>query len=89
MDTVSRDVRDLPEAERSALERLIGHELRDAQRVIVQVIDASDPVPDETRGDAAAGVPAWWKVYEGLSDEEVDRLDEAVRLRADLTRTFA
>ena len=33
-------------------------------------------------------VPEWWKVYEGLSDEEIDRLDQAIRQRANLTRVF-
>jgi hypothetical protein len=89
MDTITRDVRDLSQAERSALERIIGHELRETQRVIVKVIDVDSQVPSEYRPQDASGVPPWWKVYEGLSDEEVDRLDEAVRQRADLTRTFA
>lgn len=37
---------------------------------------------------AAESVPAWWNIYEGLSDEEVDHLDASVRQRADLTRVF-
>ena len=32
-------------------------------------------------------VPAWSKIYEGLGDEEIDRLDAAIRQRADLTRS--
>jgi hypothetical protein len=38
------------------------------------------PTPDE--------VPAWWNIYEGLSDDEIERLDKAVRQRANLTRVF-
>lgn len=88
MDTIRRDVRDLPQAERSALERLVGHELRETQRVIVQIIDGHAHQVSESHAEDSAGLPAWWNVYEGLSDEEVDRLDAAVRQRADLTRTF-
>ncbi|HEV3005362.1 MAG TPA: hypothetical protein VGX78_12930 [Pirellulales bacterium] len=36
----------------------------------------------------AADVPNWWRIYEGLSDEEVEKLDQAIRQRADLTRHF-
>jgi hypothetical protein len=34
------------------------------------------------------GLPEWWNVYEGLSDAEIDRLDQAIRQRAELTRHF-
>ncbi len=40
----------------------------------------------ERTEDADDHVPEWWNVYEGLSDEEIDRLDKAIRERADLTR---
>jgi len=89
MDTISRDVRDLPQAERSALERLVGHQLRDTQRVIVHVINVYPQTGQAARPEDSQAVPTWWNVYEGLSDEEIGRLDEAVRQRADLTRTFA
>jgi hypothetical protein len=47
---------------------------------------ASPPPPQGI--EANEHVPEWWNVYEGLSDEEIDRLDEAIRERADLTRHF-
>jgi len=84
MDPITRDVRDLPEGERY----LIGHDLQEKQRIIVHVIKVYTHESDETRPEGSAGEPPCWKVYEGLSDEEVDRLDEAVRLRASFTRTF-
>lgn len=88
MDTVSRDVSDLPQAERAALEHIVGHRLLETQRVIVQVIDVY-PQRSDTQAENTGSVPSWWKVYEGLSDEEVDRVDAAVGQRADMTRTFA
>jgi hypothetical protein len=89
MDPVSRDVRDLSPADRSALEHLVGHRLSETQRIIVQVINVYPHAPDEVKPENSGAVPSWWHVYEGLSDEEVNRLDEAVRQRADLTRTSA
>jgi hypothetical protein len=86
METVTRNVRDIPLNDRSALERVVGHQLRETQQVIVNVInldvssDVMAAIPPE------AEVPEWWKIYEGLSDDEIDRLDKAIRLRANLTR---
>jgi hypothetical protein len=37
---------------------------------------------------ADENVPEWWNIYEELTDEEIDRLDKAIRERADLTRDF-
>jgi len=78
METLVRNVRDLDPADRDALERVLGHALAETQQVAVNVID---PQPEEA-------VPEWWKIYEGLSDEEIDELDQAIRQRADLTREF-
>ena len=88
MDTITRDVRDLPEPERSSLERLIGHQLRDTQRIILQVINVTPPNLTVGAQDSA-DVPSWWRIYDGLSETEADQLDEAVGQRANLTRTFA
>jgi len=33
-------------------------------------------------------VPAWWNIYEGLSEERIEELDRAIRQRANLTRDF-
>lgn len=79
METVVRNVRDLSQPDRSALERVVGRSLAESQQVVVNVLELPDP---------KAGVPDWWNIYEGLSDEEIDRLDAAIRERADLTRTF-
>ena len=85
METVTRNVRDIPLSDRSALERVVGHQLRETQQVIVNVVnlDLSSEVSPATSSEAE--VPQWWKIYEGLSDEEVDRLDQLIRQRATLS----
>jgi hypothetical protein len=85
METIIRNVRDLPKPDRSALERVVGHELCESQQVIVNVINLDASETPRTDPDAA-DVPVWWNIYEGLSDEEINRLDEAIRPRANLTR---
>ncbi len=89
MDAITRNVRDIDQADRDALEHVIGQSLREDQQIVITVRIASPPQSqsNETSGvPADEHVPAWWNVYEGLSDEEIDRLDQAIRERANLTR---
>ncbi|HUE17340.1 MAG TPA: hypothetical protein VMR25_24525 [Planctomycetaceae bacterium] len=103
MDKVVRDVRNIDQADRQALEHVIGQSLRDNQQVVIDVVNIEaisgakeNPTSDETAGSASEPgrtaqrtddeIPDWWNVYEGLSDEEIDRLDLAIRERANLTR---
>jgi hypothetical protein len=91
MGKVIRDVSNLDNDDRSALERVVGEPLRDGVRLIIDVVELdvqSKPSQAGSAGDSQSQIPEWWKVYEGLSDEEIDRLDEAIRKRADLTRNF-
>jgi hypothetical protein len=93
MDKIIRDVRDIDVADRQALEHVIGQRLRENQQVIINVVNVDiSAAPSEQANPNGAQpddeVPEWWKVYEGLSDEEVDRLDTAIRERANLTRIF-
>jgi hypothetical protein len=90
METIVRNIRDLDVSDRAALERVVGHELSETQRVIVNVVNAELPEenPPDTARRVNPNVPDWWRIYDGLSAEEVDRLDAAVRQRANLTRVF-
>lgn len=88
MERVVRNVRDLDATDRSALERFIGQQLLESQQVIVNVVNvgtASVSI-DGHEPQAAADVPDWWRIYEGLSDEAIDELDQLIRQRANLTR---
>lgn len=87
MTPIVRDVCDMSENERRALECILGCALRDDQQVVLGV-QASDNATNETSGSSALVVPDWWNVYEGLTEAEVDILDAAIRQRANSTRTF-
>lgn len=87
METIVRNVRELDAADRSALERVVGHELFETQQVIVKVVNGEIGATGNTeKQQAESDVPDWWKIYEGLSDEAIDELDGLIRQRADLTR---
>jgi hypothetical protein len=88
MEKTIRNVRDIHTEDRHALERLIGKSLAEDEQVIISVARLNAASPDKPFASASQQVPEWWKVYEGLSDEEVDRLDQAIRQRANLTRVF-
>jgi hypothetical protein len=86
METITRNVSDIPAGDLPALEHLVGSALRPNQQVIVQVID-KEAAPDNAPLDAdVPQLPEWFNVYEGLSDEEIDQLDAAIQQRLDLTR---
>ncbi len=88
MDSVIRNVADIEGPDRRALEHLIGKHLAEHQQVIISVVDRDFGCPQESPANTPQDVPAWWNVFEGLNDEEVDRLDQAIRQRANLTRVF-
>jgi hypothetical protein len=79
METLVRNVRDLDHADRSALERVVGHELQETQQVIVNIVTLD-------QRQQGSSTPPWGSIYDGLSDQEIDRLDSAIGQRANLTR---
>jgi hypothetical protein len=85
METVVHRIRDLNDQKRTAAEQLVGHELRENQQVKIQVSDAVD---DASTKDSYPSEAPWSNIYYGLSDEKIEQLDEAIRQRANLTRTF-
>lgn len=87
METVSRNVKDLEFSDRRALENVIGSPLGENQVVVIRVETAGAESPTTTVPPVVEQqVPDWWKIYDGLDDQEIDRLDQAIRGRADLTR---
>jgi hypothetical protein len=84
METVVHNIRDLNDQKRTAAEQLVGHELRENQQLRIQV---SDSINDASTKDLHPSEP-WSNIYDGLNDERIEELDEAIRQRANLTRTF-
>lgn len=76
METVTCYVRDLMDADRSALERLVGHRLDEQGQVLIQVT-GSMPGRVEN-GPATDGLPEWFNVYEGLTDDEIDAIEKHI-----------
>jgi hypothetical protein len=88
METITRNVKDIGSEDRRALEHMIGKRLAEDQQVVINVVNLNASLPTHENAKVSQEVPGWWKVYEGLGDEEIDRLDHAIRQRANLTRTF-
>jgi len=76
METLVRNVRDLDQSDRSALERVVGHQLRESQRLVIQVMNVG--VEEPAARPAGDELPAWCDVYEGLTGSEIDDLDAAI-----------
>jgi hypothetical protein len=85
METVVHNIRDLNDQTRSAAEQLVGHELRENQQLRIQV---SDVLAEEPSTKKLISEAPWSNIYDGLGDEKIDKLDEAIRQRANLTRAF-
>ncbi len=89
METITRNVSDLAAPERSALERVLGHPLRETQQIILNVLNLEIPKPETAERMQLTGpIPDCWKVYEGLDDERIEELTIAIKKRANLTRNF-
>jgi|CXWL01.1.fsa_nt_gi hypothetical protein len=95
MESITRNVRDIPSDELRLYETVLGAKLRENQQVIIQVISVGDqtrgagPSPEKEGDHAAPGVtlPDWCNVYEGLSDEEISGIESVVLDRSGWTRT--
>lgn len=86
METITREVGELRDNERSAAELLLGHRLRGNERLILQVLDSDVVQPAGQDSRPAQALPDWCNVYEGLTDEEVERIDLSIT-RGKLTRS--
>jgi hypothetical protein len=91
MEEIIRNVRDLPMDERRTLEQVLGRKLRKNQQVVLRVVTLTDgkvlgesqPSPDPR---PAQTIEDWARVYDGLSDEEIEEIDRIAKTRANLSR---
>ena len=88
METITHHVDKLPASGRSAAEQLVGHSLRGNERLIIQVLEMelADPCADD--GPPAQTLEDWARVYDGLSDAEIEEIDVVIKTRANLTRNL-
>jgi hypothetical protein len=88
METVIRDVRDLDTNARSALEKLVGHQLGESQRLVIQVMNMAIPAENNASGPTDGVLPEWCRVFEGLSPEQVEDIDRSI-VRSHASRDIA
>jgi hypothetical protein len=86
METITRQVGELRDNERSAAELLVGHRLRGNERLILQVLDLDVVQPPLQDSRPAQTLEDWAHVYDGLSDDEIEAIDAIAKTRANLTR---
>lgn len=95
MESITRNVWDIPSDELRLYETVLGANLRENQQVIIQVISLGDQrqeptsSPDKESSLAAQGVtlPDWCNVFEGLSDEEISDVESVALDRSGWTRS--
>lgn len=89
MERIECNVRDIDAGDRPALEHVVGQALRDNQRLIIQITEV-DLARDAANGDSGPPqtIDDWTKVYEGLSDDQIEAVDDEIKTRANLTRNL-
>jgi hypothetical protein len=80
------DVAGLAPPHRRALEEVIGRELTSNQRLLISVTEAA--VPDSAEPPPQS-LEDWTRVYDGLSDDEIEQIDAIAKTRANLTRDLS
>jgi len=89
METIIRQVRNIEMHERRVLEKIVGRPLLEDQEVIIQVITSGSQSVEGPHGQAAlqtGKLPEWCNVYEGLTNKQIEEVDEVILQRTDLTR---
>lgn len=88
MESVIRNVRDIDSRERQALEHVLGQQLKENQKIIIQVVTLqNEPIEnEEAEPTTGAPLPDWCNVFAGLNDEQVAGVEEVMQQRTDLSR---
>jgi hypothetical protein len=87
VESIIRDVTALDETHRRALEDVLGRELRANQRLVINVLELEVSGGAGTAGERPGqSLDDWTQVYAGLSDDQIERIDEVANERARLTR---
>lgn len=86
MVAITRSVGEFDQAIRRVLEHALGVPLRSDQRLMIQLIEP--PNPPSPAADAGSELPEWCHVYEGLTDDQIAKLEQIVLERANLSRAM-
>lgn len=87
MESIIRDVAALDDAQRQALEHVIGHELRENQRLIISVSELDLSKPAKSEGERCPQTVAdWAQLYAGLTEQQIEEIDRIAKTRVNLTR---
>jgi hypothetical protein len=78
------DVGTLDAPHRRAIEEVIGRELATNQRILISIVESDAPPIDTTR--PIQSLDDWTHVYDDLSSEDIEAIDQVIKMRADLTR---
>lgn len=78
------DIATMDGSHRRALEEVIGCELAANHRLIISVVEVT--LPENIGARPAQTLDDWTSVYDGLSDREIDEIDQIAKTRANLTR---
>jgi hypothetical protein len=87
MNQVTRNVVDMAQEDRRALEHIVGYPLAAGQSVVIQIVPA--PSTPAIRSESSADEsPTWWNICEGMTEEEIDQFDRAVNQRCKTSRNI-
>lgn len=91
MEIITRNVRDIESDERRVLEHVIGQQLKENQKIIIQVVSLVNHAAETPQHSATqpGALPEWCNVFDGLNDKEVAEVEEVIRQRSNLTRPSA
>ncbi len=87
MEKVVRNVADIDTADRRALEHVIGKRLSETEQLIISIVNLD--MTDRPAGPARQprqSLDDWTHVYDGLSEEDIEAIDQIAKQRANLTR---
>lgn len=87
METIVRHVRDLHDDERSTLEHLVGHALRENQQLVIQVSSVNVTSQQPTPAAPQFELPEWCNVFDGLSESQIADVEAVALQRAILARS--
>lgn len=88
MEKITRHVLNLGSDEKRMYESVLGHTLHADQQIILHVITPQATTEETPATQQSSGtLPDWCNVYDGLSGEEMDELEEVILDRSHWSRS--